>query len=201
LDLTLFVDRQHHGMARRRHVETDNGRELGDEVGVTALLEAAQAVRLQLVRRPDPLHRAQRDPDGLGHHSPRPVRGHPRGLATGQGHDALRHGLAERRLAGLAGLVAQQPVEPGLGVAPLPAPYRRPADPGPPSHRRDVEPLGREQHDPGASDVLLRPIAIADDHRQPQAILGRDQGANRLCHEQAIAQIPPPVNPKIASVH
>src|SRR6266446_10438659 len=37
-------------------------------------------------------------------------------------------GRGDRRLAGLAGLVAQQTVNPALGKALLPAPHRRPAD-------------------------------------------------------------------------
>jgi len=41
----------------------------------------------------------------------------------------LRRGFRrQRRLAGLAGLVAQQTLDPALGKALLPPPYRRPAD-------------------------------------------------------------------------
>ena len=62
LDLAFLVDREHDRMARRRQVEPDNVRELGDEVGIAAALEGADAVRLQPVRRPDPLHGPQRQP-------------------------------------------------------------------------------------------------------------------------------------------
>ena len=106
-----------------------------------------------------------------------------------------------RRLAGLSGLVAQQPVDAGLGEALLPAPHRRPADPGPPGDLRHVQPLGRVQDDPGPRHVLLRPVAIGQDRRQALAILGRDKGTDRLCHGPTIAQLGKTRNPKNASVH
>ena len=59
------------------------------------------------------------------------------------------------RLAGLAGLVAQQPVDAGLGEALLPAPHRRPADPGAPGDLGHVQPLGRGQDDPSPRHMLL----------------------------------------------
>lgn len=67
--MALFVDRQHDRMAWRGQIEADDVRELGDELGITAALEAAQPVRLQLVRGPDPLHRSQGQPGSLGHHT------------------------------------------------------------------------------------------------------------------------------------
>ena len=39
LDLALFVDRQHDRVARRGQVKPDDGRELGDELGVATALE------------------------------------------------------------------------------------------------------------------------------------------------------------------
>jgi hypothetical protein len=51
-------------------------------------------------------------------------------LGTGKRDHPLHGPIAERRLAGLAGGIAQQPLNSGLGEALLPAPNRRPADPG-----------------------------------------------------------------------
>ena len=90
---------------------------------------------------------------------------------------------AVARLAGLAGLVAQQAVDPRFGEALLPAPHRRPAGPGPPGHLRDLEPVGRVQDDPRPRHMLLRPVAIGQDRRQPLTILSRDKGTDRLCHD------------------
>ena len=59
LNLAFLVDREHDRMPRWRHVKPDDVRELGDELGVTAALEAAQTMGLQLVGRPDPLHGPQ----------------------------------------------------------------------------------------------------------------------------------------------
>jgi hypothetical protein len=59
--LDLLVERQHQAMRRRIEVEPDTGLELGGERGIARAFEGADAVRLQVMRPPDPLHRAQRD--------------------------------------------------------------------------------------------------------------------------------------------
>jgi hypothetical protein len=51
-----------------------------------------------------------------------------RRLGARQRHDLRRGFRRDRRLAGLARLVAQQTLNPALGKALLPPPYRRPAD-------------------------------------------------------------------------
>ena len=201
LDLALLVDRQHDGVARRRQVEADDVRELGDELRVAAALEGADAMRLQLVGRPDPLHRAQRQPGGLGHRPPGPMGRLAGRLGAGQRHHPLHGRVGRARFAGLSALVAQQPVDAGLSVALLPAPDRRPADPGLPCDLGHVQPLGRVQDEPGPGRVLLRPIAIGQDRRQTLAIRRRNQDTHRLCHAHRIAQTHACVNPPYASVH
>ena len=136
---------------------------LATNSGIRGALEGADAVRLQPVRGPDPLHGAQGESDRLGHRPAGPVGRFARRLGAGQRHHPAHAGLRDRRLARLAGLVAQQPVHAGLGVALLPAPDRRAADLRPPRHDRDVEPLRRVQDDPSAFDMLLRSIAIRHD--------------------------------------
>ena len=73
LDLALLVDRQHHRMGRRIDIEPDDVGQLGGELGVARALEGAQSVRLQFVRPPDALHRAQRDAHRLGHRPAGPM--------------------------------------------------------------------------------------------------------------------------------
>src|SRR5580658_11156241 len=59
LDLGFLVDREHHGVGWRMHVEADNVLDLFGEGGVGGTLEGAQAVRLEAVLFPDALDRAQ----------------------------------------------------------------------------------------------------------------------------------------------
>jgi hypothetical protein len=87
-------------------------RQLGRELGVRGPLEALDAVRLQAVRRPNPLDRAQRDACRYGH---RPAG--PRGrlawrLAERQVDHAVDHRLGQRRLA-------RRPAPGGLDQAPM----------------------------------------------------------------------------------
>src|SRR6516225_4338090 len=61
LDLRLLVDRQHEAVGRRIEIQPDHIAQLGGKGGILGQLEAPYPVRLQAVRCPDPLHRAQRD--------------------------------------------------------------------------------------------------------------------------------------------
>lgn len=67
LDPALLVDRQHHGMDRRAHVEADDVLDPLGEGGVVGLLEGADAVGLEAMGLPDALHCAKGNADGLGH--------------------------------------------------------------------------------------------------------------------------------------
>ena len=135
------------GWRRRIDVQADDVLELGGERGIVRPLEAADAVRLQVVRRPDPLHRAQRCP------LPRPWRGRssgsPRRAASARSARppagpwlapaaACRAG-GSRRAAGRR----RRPRE-----ALLPAPHRRPADAG----RRMISAVPQ----PSAVDSMIR---------------------------------------------
>ena len=96
---------------------------------------------------------------------------------------------------------AGEPVDAGLGEAPLPAPDRRPADPSAAGDLRHVQPLGRVQDDPRPRRVLLRPVAIGHDRRQALAIPRRDNGTDRMGHGHAIAHLGTSMNLPNASVH
>ena len=201
LDLGFLIDRQNHGMRRRVHIEADNVFDLLGEGGIVGTLERADAMRLEVVCLPNALHRAQRQADRLSHRSAGPVGRFAGRLAAGEcqylGHGRGRHWLFPRR----PGLVAQQTVHPGIGVAPLPAPHRRTADGGAAGHLKHRQPIRREQNDLGALDVLQRPVPIVNDCRQAGAILRADYDAKLLGHARRIAHPARLMNRSFVSVH
>ena len=137
----------------------------------------------------------------LGHRPAGPLRRLAGRLGAGERYDPMHGLIAQRRLAGLAGGIAQQTVDPGLGEPPLPAPDRRSADPGAPRDLGDIQSVGRAQDDPSPRDVLLGAVAIGDDRRQTSTVLSRDQRTYDLSHEPSIAHPLAFVNPLFASVH
>ncbi len=178
-------------------------------MAASLVMNSGSLLRLKVRRRcgcswwtvQNPLHRPQGEPSRLGHHAAGPVGRLAGRLATGQRHHLLHDGLGRARLAGLSGLIAQQPGDAGLGEALLPAPDRRPAEPGSPGDLGHVQPLGGVQDDADPRHMLLRPVAIGQDRRQALAIRGREKRANRLCHAQIMAQPNGRVNPPHASLH
>ena len=200
LDLGFLVDREHHGVGWRMHVEADNVLDHFGEGGVGGTLEGAQAVRLEAVLFPDALDRAQRQADRLGHRPAGPMGGFARRFGAGQGQHLGHGGGGDRRFARRPALVAQQTLHPGLGVAALPAPHRRAADPGASRHLDYRQPIRRKQDHPASLYMLQRPAPIADDRGQPRAIL-RFQRKRRLpvpCPNYSTLGL---LNPMFASVH
>ncbi len=112
LDLALFVHRQHHGMSRRVDVEADDVAQLGRKVGIVGQLELTQPMRMQPVRSPNALRRADADSDRLGHRRRGPVRRLSRRWAERERHHVLGDLRRQRRDARGARLVAQQAVTP-----------------------------------------------------------------------------------------
>ena len=175
LDLALLVDAQHQGFVRRAEVQAHDVAHFGNEVRVTAELEALQAVRLQVVLLPDAVHRRRADPLGLGHRAHAPLRsvarrGPKRGL-----HDRLDLARADPRLAPRAGGVLEQPRHSSLGVPLTPQQHRRPA------HSQFLgegvvgTTLGRPEHDARPQRNLLRGVAAAGERAQHQAIRCADR--------------------------
>jgi hypothetical protein len=164
-------------------------------------LKGADAMRLQVVRRPDPLHRAQRDAGRRGQRAAGPVGRLAGWLGAGQRDHALGHGGAQRRLAGLAGGIAQQTVDAGGGEALLPAPHRGPADAGASGDLSDAQPLSRVEDDPSPRHVLLSAIAIGHDRLEPSTIVSGNQGAKDLSHGPNMPHRPVFVNLLFVSVH
>ncbi len=166
LDLAFLIDREHQAVGRRLDVQADDVLELGGKFGIVGALEGPDAVGLQPVGAPDPLHRAQGDPGAPGHGTAGPVGRLAGRLGAGQGDHPLHRRVVQARLARLAGGIPQQPVDAGLGEPPLPAPHRRATDPGAFGNLRDAQPLGRRQDDPGPRHMLLGAVTIGDDRLQ-----------------------------------
>ena len=144
LDLRLLVDRQHHGMGRRVHVEADDVFDLLGEGGIVGAFESTDAMRLQVAGSPNALHRAQADADGLGHGPAGPMGGLAgRLLLTGHGDHSSDRLRRQRRPSRRPGLVAQQALDAFLGKPALPAPHRRPAHAGQTRHLCHRQALGR----------------------------------------------------------
>jgi hypothetical protein len=188
-------------MRRRIDIETDDVGELGREGRIARPLEGAQPMRLQLMRPPNALHRAQRQAHRLGHRAAGPMGRLARRLGAGQRHHLGRLVGRDRGLAGLAGVVAQQTLDPGFGEALLPAPRRRPADAdalGNPLRRSSI---GRGEHNPRPLDMLTPPIAVGHDHLQPFPVRSTDDHTYGLSHTPRIAHSAALVNLMNASAH
>jgi hypothetical protein len=158
-------------------------------------------MRLQLMRLPDALHRAQRNACRFGHRAAGPVGRLVRRHGAGQRHHLGRFFGRDRRLARLAGPVAQQTLNPRFGEALLPTPHCRPADTdalGNPLRRSAV---GRSQHDPRPLAVLLRPVAVRHSRLQPIPVQIVDNHTYRLSHKASIAQSRSLMNLMNASEH
>src|SRR4029077_4952727 len=92
--------------------------------------------------------------------------------------------LGQRRDARRPGLVVKQTVDAILHEAFLPAPVHMLALSGLPHSRRRPNSIGGEQHDPAASTMLLRTIAVGS-HRFQAGAVGSGGCANDpLAHSQ-----------------
>src|ERR1700730_18142496 len=101
-------------MRRRIDIEIDDIGEFCSKAGITRPLEGPQAMRLQLVRPPNALYRAQREAIALLP-SRSPATGPPgRRPSAGHRHHPGHLIGCDRRPAGLAGLVAQPTLNPLL---------------------------------------------------------------------------------------
>ena len=158
-------------------------------------------MRLKAVGLPDALHRAQAYADGFGDRSSGPMRGVSGGLGTRQRQHLCDCFCRQWRFAGLARLIAQQPVHPLFGVAPLPAPDRGAADAAQACDIENAAALGGMKNNLRPLHMLLQAIAISDDSGQARAVFGGEDDADGLSHAQRIACFAKFVNPKFASVH
>ena len=164
-------------------------------------LEGAHAVRLQPVRRPDALHRAQarcRPPwpsPGRSSGSPRPA------ARRGQLDHPLDRLGRQRRLAGLAGLVAQQPVDALAHEALLPAPDHRLRHARAAHDLGGAAALGRRQDDPcarrHASAGVLRSPTIRSSRTRSAGVTSTTDPCS---HPQSMTTVDALGNPPNASL-
>ncbi len=201
LDLAFLVDGDHDGMGRRMHVETDDILDFLSEGGIVGFFEGPDAVGLEAAGIPDPLYSAQTDADCLGDGAPRPMRHFTGRLAARQGQDPGHRFWREGSSARLARLVTQQPADPFLGEALLPAPYVRTADAAPARHLQNGQFSRRQKNDIRSLDVFERGVTVDDDRGQALAVFGGKQDADGLSHTERIAWFRPLVNPLFASMH
>ena len=135
------------------------------------------------------------------HGAPRPVRRLVRRIGAGQ-RDHARHGLGRnRRLAGLAGLVAQPAVHAFFGEALLPAPDHRAADAELPRDLLHRSAVNRGDHDLRPLYVFPPAVAVRRDRLQPLPVPRAYQHANCLCHPARFARHQVSVNRQNASEH
>jgi hypothetical protein len=142
----------------------------------------AHAVRLQAMRAPDALHRANTDCAGLSHGGGRPMGRLAERIALRQRDDPFGDLMPERWNARGARFVPEQPVDAGRHVPLLPAPDGHLALPGPPPDLDRAAARGGQQHDPRPPDVLLWAVPIRYDRFQTDAVGGACIDANSLTH-------------------
>ena len=171
------------------------------KLGSRECMKVRMRLRLQLIDLPDALHRAQRDADRLRHGSAGPMGRLVRRSGAGERDHPCCGLRCNRRFAGLAGLVAQQAFNPGLGVALLPAPYRRSADADAGRDPVCRFPLGTGQNDARSVHILPRLVALTDNRLQPVPVRSADDHTYCLSHRPNIAHSTALVNLLNASVH
>lgn len=146
--------------------------------------------RLQAVAAPDALHRADANSARRRYRRGRPARRLARWRPERKRHHALGQFCRQRRDARGPGLVAQQAVYPLLHGALLPAPHRGLGYPYLPPHLVGAGPVGRQQHDPGAPDALLRAIVVPQDASNR----ARSEALTSMIMPACVAQTCPPAS-------
>src|SRR5512132_3585312 len=111
------------------------------------------------------------------------------------------HRARDRRLAGLASLVAQQAVDARLHEAPLPAPDRGLGHAGAAHDLRRAAAFGRGQDDPCPPDMLLGAIPIGQNSFQPLPVTRPEPDFDIASHVRSIQQTPDQGNPPFRSDH
>ena len=90
--------------------------------------------------------------------------------------------LRDRRLAGLARLVVQQAIDPGVHEAALPAPYAGFRHASPAHDLRRAAAFDGGQDDPGPPHMLLGIVAIGHDCLQPLPIARSEPDFDTAAH-------------------
>ena len=133
---------------------------------------------------PDALNRTHAEPRRFRHQDAGPVGRLARRFAKRQGDNALGGFGAKRFDARGTRLVAEQPIEPLLDKAFLPAPYAGLGLASLPHDLVRADAIGGQQHDLSPPDVLLRRIAVMNHGLDPTKIGGRN-GEGLSCAHRA----------------
>ena len=201
LDLAFLVDGDDDGVSRRIHVKANDVLDLLGEFGIVGAFERAQAVGLKTMSRPQALDGSKRNVERLGHRAAGPMGGLSGRFRTGQ-LQHFRDGLCgQRRLAGFARLVMQEPINTLLAVSLLPAPYCGTTEASLACHFNHRQAFSREQDDLRPLDMLQWAIAVADNGEQSLAISHRDDDIDSLGHATRFACPAKNVNLMKASIH
>ncbi len=183
LDMALLVDPQHDDVRRGIEIEADHVVRLVSELRVVRKFELPHPIRLETVRPPDGLHRADADAGLFRHDGGGPVGrvGGRVGLRGGDDGTGLLR--TERRNTRRPRLVARETGGDFAAEMLVPAPDAglRPSRPAYDLVRADA--LGAEQDDLGPPDVLLGRIAVPHKHLQTATAGGRKADGNSGAHE------------------
>jgi hypothetical protein len=185
LDLRFLVDREHQAVRRRIEIEADHVAQLGGERRIGGQLEAPHPVRLEAMRRPDPLHRAQRYAAGRRHRPAGPMGRLAGRIAKRQRDDTLNQLRRQGRQSGLAGPVAHQAGRAFAHEPLLPAPDAGLGHLGPAHDLRRAAARSGRQDDTRPPDVLLRAVAICHDPLQPVAVRSAHLDTDSFAHASA----------------
>ena len=191
LDLALLIDREDDGMSRRIDIKADDVPELLGKFRVLRQLERPHPMRRELMSFQDALHRTQAHPDRFGQFSAAPVRGLARRRSQRQIDHPLNGFARQRRLAGLARLVAQQPCNALRHEPCLPSPHHRLGLARTPHDLGGTAAIRRGEDDMGTPYVLLRRAAIGNNRLKPTAVRSRDLDNNSCSHAKSFDLLRP----------
>ncbi len=138
-------------MVGRIEVEADDVADLLDEEGIGGELEVLLPVGLEVERGPDALDRGLRHAGGLGHGTAGPVRAAVGGAGLKRLPQQRHEGLVREAARPSRPVFVVQAHEALGAEACAPPADRLAADADPLGHRRVVQALGAQQHDPGAA--------------------------------------------------
>jgi hypothetical protein len=162
LNLALLIDRQDNGVVRRIDVEANDVVQFGRKLRIVGQLELAYPVRLEAMSTPYPLHRTDADPGCLRHLRTGPVTGRRRRASQRQGDHTFSNLRAQRRNTRPTRLVPPKARGSFVAETFLPTPDHRLGLAGGLHDLGRAATIGRQKHNLGPPNVLLRAIAVSD---------------------------------------
>ena len=166
LALALLVDAQDQSMVGRIQIETDDVADLLDEEGIGGELEVLLPMGLEVEGGPEALDRGLLDPGGFGHGTVGPVRAAVGGWGLERLPDQGHGGVVRDRARPARAVFVVEAHEALAAEAFAPTADCLAADAEPLGHRRVVQALGTQQHDPGAAHQARGQAARPGHRRQ-----------------------------------